>query len=52
MLILWVVVSSCLYKNFVVVVLVIPSGTPAPRQALESVSAMNFGKVTSMGETT
>ena len=35
MLIVWVVVSSCLQKNFVVVVFVTPSGTPDPRQALE-----------------
>ena len=42
-MILWVVVSSCLYllqneKNFVVVVPVTPLGTEDPRQALESVS--------------
>ena len=38
MLILWVVVSSCLYKNFVVVVPATPSGTQDPRQALAPVS--------------
>ena len=37
MLIVWVVVSSCLYENFVVVVPAATPGTLDPRQAIESV---------------